>query len=417
MSFKRNKISVLFPVFIFILALPLSAESGIFIVSDPLGASVILDGDPVDGKTPLLLGSVQAGSHIIEIEIDGYSKIKTELTVLCDEPQEYYFSLRPEFITLKLPARGTNEEKVIKVVQGVYDINPNTEGISIQPQYPFQGIIDGLNLAIPLLTIFSVAMTINEIQNPHYSEAVVSPFVIGSFVLGSVLTAGDVALHVHKSRLKENDFGNFADASSSKMEAEEIFKTGNIMLRKGEFSSALGEYEKIIENHKTSIYFPLAIYKTGTIKMILYRLDEAEEDFRFIVNKVPLPEIFDNSLRKLAELAIRKSRYDEALSYLDRILFICESPSKEEIQLRKCEILSLRADANPEKCEDAIIAWKNIILQFQDSDKQAIFKYSLALELSSAGLIEQADSVLNEIIFPVTDMSLLNDIVRLKEEL
>jgi hypothetical protein len=60
--------------------------------SRPAGASVFLDGKPV-GTTPLSLNSVNAGSHAIRIERDGYRRWTSAVRVVAGEQNRVTASL------------------------------------------------------------------------------------------------------------------------------------------------------------------------------------------------------------------------------------------------------------------------------------------------------------------------------------
>jgi hypothetical protein len=71
-------------------------RGGLHVVSEPAGATVKLDGMPV-GQTPLNLAAVNAGEHLIQIELDGHSGYSGSINVKSGLTHE---------VTATLPLRG-----------------------------------------------------------------------------------------------------------------------------------------------------------------------------------------------------------------------------------------------------------------------------------------------------------------------
>ncbi|MDA3808694.1 MAG: PEGA domain-containing protein [Spirochaetaceae bacterium] len=417
MHFEQNIIKIFINIIlIIILILPLSAESSLFITSNPLGASITVDGTPRSEKTPMLIRNMENGTYLIEVIGEGYYPLKKRIVIDSEVPQVYNFDLLPEFITATIH-QNEIANKTVKIPPGSYLINDDENGMNILPQYPHQEIINGFNLVIPILSAFSIGLTVNEVLDPQNDQVVISPFVIATYIINSLLISTDIAFYIHKSSYMKKQIVNISTTFPQEELIEKIYNTANALLEKGDFNSALKEFEIIRENYKLSLYYPLTVYKTGSIKMILFNLDGAEEDFKLIINKFPMPEVYDSSLRKLVEIGVRKLKYDTALEYLNRILYIQNYPTREDIQLRKCEILNLWSKIEPEILYDSIKAWRNIIEEYPESEKNVIYRYSLAQNLATLDLKEEALEELEKINTPIISSSLLNNIIILKEEL
>ena len=407
-----------FIVFIILLSSmsKIEADSSLFIVSDPIGADITINGKLLEEKTPLLLRNLNEGEYLVVTNKGGYFQERKKVDLPAESVEECRFFLKPEFL-LATVEDDNQSTKTIQINPGSYTIEENQNSLEITPEYPYQGLINGLNISVPLLSGFSVAMTINEVSNPHVDGAVISPFLIATYILNTVLIGADIGFHIHKSAyLKE--VGNQLEAVITNRETiEELYRKGNSKLEIGDFATALKDYGNIIANHQDSIYYPLAIYKTGTIKMILLEMDEAESLFTMVAEDLPMPEIYNKSLRKLIEIKLRKSQYSTVLDYLEQILLTVDFTEKEEIQRKKCEIMDLWSESDPTKLNLSIICWKNLINDFPESENKNTYIYSLAVKYSDLGQIENALNEIKPLTSTEMDSNLLNKILQLQSEL
>jgi hypothetical protein len=69
-------------------------EGSIEVLSRPAGADVSLDGQIV-GQTPLTIPNVQEGTHVIGIELSGFSRWATSVRVEGGKPSRIGASLTP----------------------------------------------------------------------------------------------------------------------------------------------------------------------------------------------------------------------------------------------------------------------------------------------------------------------------------
>jgi hypothetical protein len=58
----------------------LKAAGGLRVVSTPAGASVMIDGEPA-GRTPLKLGDVEAGEHVVSVALDGHHAFQSTVNI------------------------------------------------------------------------------------------------------------------------------------------------------------------------------------------------------------------------------------------------------------------------------------------------------------------------------------------------
>jgi len=58
-----------------------SSRAAIMIISDPAGASVELDGQPLADRTPLMASDLDAGEHRLRVRLDGYMEVERSIKV------------------------------------------------------------------------------------------------------------------------------------------------------------------------------------------------------------------------------------------------------------------------------------------------------------------------------------------------
>ena len=136
--------------------------SYLFLSTNPINADVLLNGEPLDEKTPLLLRDLAAGKHSLEIRKPGYTTERREIeltsgdieTVDIELASLYFSPLLPE--EERVTIHGVEEEGgeiLYQLPQGSYSFKRDEEGLHIDPVFPQDGWIRGLNLVV--VRIFS----------------------------------------------------------------------------------------------------------------------------------------------------------------------------------------------------------------------------------------------------------------------
>jgi len=71
---------------------PAPVGGKVSITTDPVGATVVLDGAE-RGVTPLSLDSIQAGKHAVSLKLEGYYIKKGDITIVADTMNAFEFTL------------------------------------------------------------------------------------------------------------------------------------------------------------------------------------------------------------------------------------------------------------------------------------------------------------------------------------
>jgi hypothetical protein len=191
-----------------------------FLTTSPINADVLLDGKPLEEQTPLLLRQLGPGRHELEIRKQGY---RTELREIELEPGEILsleidlasLSFRPvlpeeETVTI----RGEEEEAgdtVYRLPEGSYSFNREGGSLHIEPVFPQDSWIRGLNLAIPLSVAFTAVLTLHDVFYPKRAalqfteDFSLSPATLSAYGLTFTLISFDIALYVTVPRSTTNE--------------------------------------------------------------------------------------------------------------------------------------------------------------------------------------------------------------------
>ena len=100
------------------------AYGQLLIASNPVGASVILNGERLDGVTPLKLDPLLAGRHQVTLEQFGRETVTKTLELLPDERQELIFELNRVAMS-ELEVRTRPAGAKVRLVDGPVQYRPN----------------------------------------------------------------------------------------------------------------------------------------------------------------------------------------------------------------------------------------------------------------------------------------------------
>ena len=329
----RNILLIIFISLIIIHSATSEENTAVFIVTSPLNCNITVNGEKQKNKTPVLLKTLNKGKHRIEISKHGYKNKKVILEVEEDTNKIINISLQQDFFTLNV---SDNEKtKNYNLINGNYTIS-NEDNISVEPEYPKQKYIDSLNIIIPVMGGFSAALTVNELSNPRYDDALLSPFVLSTYIVNTLFISADIMLHLNKNKFK--DRYSRINHIEEKTDLREYFILGNRSVEEGFLDEALSAYNHIIDTNTDSEFYPYALYKAGAIHMIQNNHKKASNLYDRIITEYPMPDLYDKALKNLAEISIREKKYDKAVTYLNEILYITNLYSKEDIMKRIQEI-------------------------------------------------------------------------------
>ncbi len=309
----------------------------LFISTDPMGAVVVLDGRALPKTTPMLLRDLSPGKHRLSITRMGYRTETQSFTAEAGKVAAITMNLHEDFISPVLPADESLEFKgrlypyashYYEIPTGSYTISRDGNTVSFAPIFPGQNALSFFNVLTPIVIGVSAVTTIGTIfstsSHPDWSGPVAS-------YLASAISIGiDISLHVQKAR-----YINTYSVTPVPRELSTVpqrYRKASELLSQGDLSDAADQYIAIIEQPQDSIYYPLSLYQLGRIQLIQGDVMLATAELRLIVNKYPLPEIYDKACKSLADIADRQADYKAALGYLGEMVFYDPLYPKDQIE-------------------------------------------------------------------------------------
>jgi tetratricopeptide (TPR) repeat protein len=391
---------------------PVRAEAdtdvgGLFIVTEPFGARVKLNGIE-RGTSPLVLTGLEPGNYSLEIERIGYHPVGMEITfdpkrnkvVDFELARSYVFTGFPEEERVALEDERF-EEKFFALPPGKYGFDRKGGTLSVRPQYPGQRVIDALNLVIPIVAAFTIALTVVEAVQPRIGGLPLSPFVLSAYGVEAALIGADIGLYLHRRRFYR-DFTYTTEAGTGE-DARELFESGIEALDTGDLDTAVERFEEFTSAYPLSSYTPEALYRIARINLIRDERDRAERYLTRILEEYPVPEYYDQSLKLLSDIHLARGEYGESLRRLESILYIGEAYSREDIGLFRCKSITRKGltsigEERREALGEAEACWRELIEGYSSSDNLPFYRYNLALVLGESGETEAALEILDALL-------------------
>ena len=332
-------------IFIFcIISTFIFSETILFIDSTPGRADIMVDGVIISQQTPALLRDLTIGAHNIELSKSGYIADEISVALLENDIKILSQTLEYGSIPLLFPVQdgvqinNKNIQEMLFLENGEYSFDMDPELLQITPIYPWQKIINGLNVSIPIISIFSGALTVNEIYNSHDSPGDLSVFTLSTIGVNAVLIAADILLYFTRDKYYKNY--SLPTAAIEIEYPNNLYDIAEDMVMAGKLDSALHYLYKIIEKYPNANIYPNALYKTAKIKIINGDIETAKAFLETIILEYPLPSIYNSAVKSLSDILLRNGQYRESLEQLDLIVFMEAGFSREEIDLQRYKILN-----------------------------------------------------------------------------
>jgi len=310
----------------------------LFIVSEPMGAKVSLDGKALDRPSPLLLRDIGPGPHLLRFEKEGWysQEIKTSLpgtealqvTLVPKEPLVYVDGQDASSATASPPA-----DQVIRLPASGATLVPARGGLRVSPIFPRQGLLDGVNFSLPLFLGLTAVLTVREIYSPRDSNFIISPELAASALIGGGLLAWNIDLQIRRFRFLADHRPRGASMKSLSLEAKLRFDAANQALLGGDFDAALARFRELIQDYPDATIMPKALFETGRILFIKADIKGAEAAFREVAEDYPLPELHDRARKGLADCLVALGDKEGALEQLGLLTYNGAGLTREEVEL------------------------------------------------------------------------------------
>lgn len=342
-------ISICIPAAVAAAAPASKAEPGppVFVTSTPIDAVVVIDGKTQHDRTPMLLRNLAAGKHRIVVARKGYAPHSGTLVVGGTKALVFHAALAA---TSFVPHFGADERVVLdgkpadtsagryRLPNGQYQVDRRNGVLTVDPVFPAQQIMNLVDLTTGGFAVASVILLGSAIFNNHNSASSNGgnggAIAVWSITGLSALT--DALLHVQKSRfLKANAP---VPIKRSRVDAEQTYRKAQDLLANGGLQSAAEDYIQIIRDKPDSVYYPRALYQLAKIHAIEGDSLLATAELNLILEKYPLPDLYDKSCKSLADISFRAHDYRQAIAYLEKMVFLDPLFSRKQIEEYRASI-------------------------------------------------------------------------------
>lgn len=407
-------------------------NSTVFLTTRPINADVLLDGEPLEEQTPLLLRELDPGSHEFEIRKQGYRTELRDIQIAAGEIRSLEIDLASLSFAPVLPEeetiiiRGEEEEAgdtVYQLPEGSYSFSREGGSLQIEPVFPQDSWIGGLNLAIPLSVAFTAVLTLHDIFYPKRAalqfteDFSLSPATLSAYGLIFSLIGFDIALYVRRNKARQAFAYGATPHEQALHRAKEYYQRAENLLALGQLEEALHFYTRVLEGYKDSPLYPYALFKIARIHFLTGEDSLASIEFNLIADHYPLPDLYDKAQRGLADILLRQGAFRESIEQLQHMVFADALYGEEEIELLEAEILEEWFTDDPDIITQVIDAYTALLSSYPKSENVDLYRYKAAYYLHLADRNSEARNLLAPVDPAVLDEDLLRRLQDLRRSM
>lgn len=387
-------------------------QAVLFVVSAPMGASVIVDGEPLEARTPLLLRSLAPGRHTVLVTAEGYPPQERRVELGAGEVAQVRVDLSAAFVRLGLPEEsavrvGKTEQgagrELLQLPLGRYRLRREEGELRLQPEHPAEGWIRGLSLALPLSLTFAGVLTAHDVYYPKRlaldlgPSVSLSPATISAYGVSLAIGAFDLGLLVRRARFRRTFNVTSVPAERSLATAAALYEQAEDYLSRGQLPEALRAYASVMSGFPDSLLFAQALYKSARIHFLTGEDDLAIAEFGLLAERYPLPELYDKARRGLADLMLRRRAFEQCLQQLAAIVFSDPQYAREDTELFAAQTLEDWFAAEVTVLPRVVEAYRALADRYPGSAGSALYLYRLAYYLHLAERDAEAAAALQRV--------------------
>lgn len=311
------------------------AETHLYVVTSPFGARITLDGALLDRPSPLLLRGLPPGAHRLHVEKPGFYPADLEFSLPGETLVRVELLPRTALVYVEGPEpEGAVDPGVARRVSAPSSLlGVGSKGSSLGPLFPAQGLLDGVNFALPLFLGLTGVLTLREIYSPRDSSLIISPELAASALIGGGLLGWDIGLRVKKSRYLAAASEVPASWKDLALAAELRFEAAGAALRGANFDEALARFEELARDYPESSIAPKSLFESARILFLKGDAEGAKAAYRRVLDDYPLPELHDRAAKGLADCLLAAGDREGALRELEELTYDGYGLTREEMDL------------------------------------------------------------------------------------
>ncbi|WP_156888258.1 tetratricopeptide repeat protein [Spirochaeta cellobiosiphila] len=300
--------------------------ANVFIVSEPQNAHIIVNNQAITQKTPALIKLPINSKHSLSLLKDDYKLLSIEFSV---DKNNIVINktLESNYIIVENPDSSKSQSsKYLKIPEGEYSIDRTNMDGFIQPQYPHKNQMLLMNIfSIPFYFVTTIAWFSQEELTPSRTTMALSGASLTLFL-------SNLILHKKRNDYERNFYSSIQEIDNESYNDQLEFDKGEIYLQQGLFIDAEKTYLDILQLNKDKSIYPIIFYKLAKLHLIMGKTDISEEELLLILTNYPHPDVYDKTLKTLADISIVKGNVSKGIEYLNKITYIDPIYSKEDIK-------------------------------------------------------------------------------------
>lgn len=317
------------------------AQNGLFVETDPFGASIAIDGRPRTEKTPALLRDVPPGVRRIVVYRDGFRSAAAEVRV----PVHGFLRLRFEMPRTSLAVNFAEEEEVdllgqrrqgrrfqYRLEEGGYRVLTSTNPARVEPVFADEGALTVAAWLLPVSLGVAVGLTIRDLNWPWMPSFLFSPATLSSYALLGFNLGWYLGLEHRRQRFQAQTLLPSEPLHRGIDTAANLFRRAQVALEANNLLAARDAYSRLLLEHPQSPYAAQALFALSRLALVRGELEEARSLCRILLDLYPVQEVYDRTVKTLADLAYDRGDREETKFWLNLLTFSDESVSREEVQ-------------------------------------------------------------------------------------
>lgn len=319
------------------------AQSVLFIDSSPIRAEATINGVSY-GTTPLLVRDLPAGVYEITLFKPGHRPATERIELGASETAAIVLNPQPDLFVGAFSARETivdgtaypRQEAVFTLPAGTYELSGDRDRMRLTPLYPDEGALRAARIVTLVGGVAALLSVVEDLfvddGRSFFTSYLPSPASITMLTVAAGAGGFWLALAAEKRRYEQTTVIEPFAGSLTAARAEELYVEAEAALEAGNLSRALASYARVVADGGDSGYVPDALYKSAQIYSTSGDIELASRLLDRLVTDYPSPSLFDRALKLLADLLVVQGRYEEAIVWLERMVFLDPLYLREDIE-------------------------------------------------------------------------------------
>jgi hypothetical protein len=321
----------------------------VFVDSEPLGSRILLDGQLLAERTPVLLRGLKPGNHTISLWHEGFHKKDQTLVLTEDKVPVVEVALAPDSAVLAFPANSqvTDPEgshptdgKQFRYPAGTYQVL-GADAVTFTPVFPDEGLLTAAGWGLVVLSGAAALATVSDIYHvstrwvDHPSEITAALWVSALFELPWY-----GALAGRKARFLRDSAPQITALPERLDQAKTLFDDGESALQSGELAQAETLLSRLVKEFPESQLVPGAWFRLARIHSVTGRKNLALGEYRLVAETYPQAAYHDRARKALADLYEASGEPVKAIENLDKMVLTDDFFDKADIEVQKVRLVA-----------------------------------------------------------------------------